>query len=268
MRRAGVRRAARRCRPTRESPRPTRGRRRRLSHPPAIAAAPRPTSAGVFGIARTTATPGPAAASSVEGDAGSDRQDPAGAGRHGAADRIGDTVGFHCDHRRRAARNLGDHLDAGEQLAELLAASVQLLDHGERRRVELSGREHPTEQRGTHVAATDHRHADLVHLRDRSAKASTGRPSGCGEPTPPRCTRPGTPSRGRQITEREMKHEPAPKPHVPMRDEGVPHSHLSSHELTSRAGRGEGPVVVRMGGRRDRGGPGGWRQSSAAKRLA
>ena len=121
----------------------------------AIAVTPAPTSAGVFGIARTTGRGVPMASSIALAviPAATERM-PLAAGLRGGARAGGDVVGL--DGQDRAGRGHGglDHLDAGIRLAQLLAARLVHLGHRELLR-RAPGGDQPAEQRLAHAATTD-----------------------------------------------------------------------------------------------------------------
>ena len=96
-RRAATRARAPRSRPRRARARRPRGRARSACVPAAIAAAPRPTSAPVLGIARTTGRPGDDGFERGDGDAGRDREHQRALGEHLGAARE------RLDARRRAS---------------------------------------------------------------------------------------------------------------------------------------------------------------------
>ena len=124
--------------------------------PPAIADAPWPTSAGVFGMARTTATRRRRRRRLQRGErhAGGDRQDPPSRRRRPLAATAPDVAGLDGDHGGGARRDIHGDRDARELAAARprLAASASLTASAAGSH---PGREQAAEQRGAHVAAAD-----------------------------------------------------------------------------------------------------------------
>ncbi len=135
------------------------------ARPGAIADAPSRTRAGVFGIARMTATPEPAAASIVASRTpaaiDSNRVAPADDGGSGSGRDVG---GLHGKQRRARRRHLGHHRDPGEQLGQLGPATLDHFDHDDARGVHGTRGEQPSDQRRAHVAAADDRQLEGTDL--------------------------------------------------------------------------------------------------------
>ena len=124
--------------------------------PPAIAAAPAPTSAGVFGIARTTATPSGSAASSVlVVHPGRDRQDASDAGTAERGARLGHVVRLDRDDRGLGRADRVEHGDAGEASTQHGAPLGDDLDDRELVGRRPAGGEQPAEQGLAHPPTAD-----------------------------------------------------------------------------------------------------------------
>ena len=148
--------------------------------PGAIAEAPSPTRAGVFGMARTTAVPSGRAASSaaIVTPAAIDRTRPgpdAPMARHAA----GTSPGFTARTVPSAGAGVSSHVDAREGLHQRGTARRVRLDDAHVAEAAPAGLEQPAEEGLAHPAPTDH--LELDHAMNLPVRSGDGGAPGGAE---------------------------------------------------------------------------------------
>ena len=175
---------------------PRAGRPRPRSVPAAMAAAPAPTSAGVFGMARTTAVPGAELGlERRDRDPRRDRQHPLGPGLGHLAAHGGNVGGLHREHGAKRRHRKVDHRHLGQRRVQCLDAACGSFSTITMSTAGCPLRSSPPDEGLTHLPAPDN--LQLGHGRRRYRCGTSGRRGATSlTPSPIGCTRPAPPPAG------------------------------------------------------------------------